>query len=567
MKAEATLPLVLARPEHDVAAMQAEIVADFEQLAAVIEDYTRPEEANTSAMIFHNLRWMRAWWRGFGNRVEVFAPVVFQGNAVVGILPLVRQGTSIRFLGMPGADYGDILCRPAIAPEVTAAALRTLLHLEGWNTCRLDHLRDNSEIVRCAMHLPADIRSHLNLLRMARRSALVLREGRDAVIAATLRKPTLRRHRNKLYRTGEVRFRHLELRDDVHRLLPTLFQQHIARRAVAGESSQFLGPEWRNFYAALVDELDLRGQLRFSVLELDGRPIACHFGFECNGTLIVYKPTFDVDYWDLSPGDVLLSELLAYARDRALDEVDFTIGAEAYKEHFTNESHDMFCLTLDRGVVTAGLRRLIEPAAVHFNNYPIVRKMKAGFANGMRQVAAKRRRGRLTVSRWTRQTSLAYVREPSVATCAPRLASSAVPLLLNDLAKFAVQKPRLFDADLLREFRVRLRSGDHCFLWSGPAAQQIGWTRRITLPSSIAPGSTQRKADVLYEFWPVSGPPDGPICHEFVQWFAGHAQAEGVLACICAPKRDAASRGPIEAAGFRCQALWHPLLEKLPWHI
>lgn len=563
MKIEATFPLVLARPANAGATMRADIVTDFEELAAVLEDYTRFGEASTSAMVFQNLHWLRAWWKAFGKTAEVLAPVVFQGNAVVGILPLVRQGTAIRFMGMPGADYSDILCRGEAAHEVTAAALRTLLRLEGWSTCRLNNLRDNSALARSVMRLPADVRCHMNFLRLARRSALVLGQGREDVIEATRRKPALKRHRNKLYRSGEVRFRHLERRDEAHRLLPTLFQQHITRRAMAGEYSQFLLPEWRNFYAALVDELDLRGQLRFSVLELDGRPIACHFGFECNGTLILYKPTFDVDYWELSPGDVLLSELLAYARDQALDEVDFTIGAEPYKDHFTNQSRDMFCMTLDRAVANASLRRLVEPMAVQFNSYPIVNEMKAHIANGMRRVGANRGgRWRAALSRWTRPTFLTYVREPGVPVY-PGPSGSIQPLRLSDLAKLAVQTPNLFDAGLLQDCRVRLRGGDRCFLWSSSATQQIGWIRSTTVPpSGAATSSTQKKAYLFYESRPVNGPPGAPICTEFVRWFAGHTQAENVLACIRVPQKDAASRRAVESAGFQCQTLSRTLQER-----
>ena len=102
-------------------------------------------------------------------------------------------------------------------------------------------------------------------------------------------------------RLGSLRFYHLEDRGEIRRHLPRFFDQHILRRALAGGRSHFLVAENRLFYEHLIDGLDPSRELRFGVLELDGRPLAYHLGFEVNGRFTWYKPSFDVDYWDLSP--------------------------------------------------------------------------------------------------------------------------------------------------------------------------------------------------------------------------------------------------------------------------
>jgi CelD/BcsL family acetyltransferase involved in cellulose biosynthesis len=148
-----------------------------------------------------------------------------------------------------------------------------------------------------------------------------------------------------LRQVGNVVFRHLESRGEIKSRLPEFYLQHIGRRALVGDESLFCRAESRTFYEALVDELDPEHELRFAVVELDGRTIAFHFGFECNGKFVWYKPAFDVDLRHYSPGEVLLRELFEYAGHRGLREFDFTVGGEAFKRRFANRTrhnHTMF---------------------------------------------------------------------------------------------------------------------------------------------------------------------------------------------------------------------------------
>ena len=60
-------------------------------------------------------------------------------------------------------------------------------------------------------------------------------------------------------------------RDEIKSHLPEFFRQHIARRALVGDPSIFNDPESRSFCEALVDLLDPRDELRFSVLGAAGK--------------------------------------------------------------------------------------------------------------------------------------------------------------------------------------------------------------------------------------------------------------------------------------------------------
>lgn len=74
----------------------------------------------------------------------------------------------------------------------------------------------------------------------------------------------------------------------------------------------------------------------FSVVELDGRAVAFHYGFEYGGALIWYKPSFDLSYSAQSPGLLLIRELIRDSLEQGREEVDFTIGGESFKSRFAN---------------------------------------------------------------------------------------------------------------------------------------------------------------------------------------------------------------------------------------
>lgn len=559
MKAETTFPVLLAPSRVATWSLRAEVVTDFNRLLSLAGDWSELEDQSSAATIFQTIPWIRAWWKAFGKGLELSTIIVRDGSSIVGILPLLRNGRCLRFIGTPGADYCDCLCAEEMGPEVLAAALGTLLKIDGWCTCHLGNLQQRSQFVRYASALPEGILHHLSVSAVGKQSSLVLTEDRDKWIAAMRRKPALKRHRNKLYGRGKVCFRHVETREEAHRMLRTLFEQHIYRRAMSGAHSQFLSSRWREFYGHLVDELDLHEQLRFSVLELNDNPLACHLGFQSRRNLVLYKPTFDIESWELSPGDVLLSELLGYAGERELDAVDFTIGSEQYKEHFTNYSSDIYCATLDRNRVAASLRQLGEPLAYLARRPASKRLLQHAVCVLDKSLASGRRFLQAYASAVVyRATDRAGQHRVAFAGAQPRSVS------LADLVALAIHQPTPLNPRLLQEYRVRLRSGDRCYAFHDGDHHTIAWIRRIFLPGHRVSG-TSSQSDVLYELRSTVTHKRPPFHAAVVEWFLGYARREGTLACICVPRFDHTSRAVVAGTGFCLDGDLTPIVRNTIW--
>jgi hypothetical protein len=154
--------------------------------------------------------------------------------------------------------------------------------------------------------------------------------------AALAEKQSARRKAAQLARVGAVKVEHLLDGESIARELPVFFRQHAERWAVTQSPSPFLDPAARLLYESLAREGAARGEILLSVLRLDGRAIAYHFGFVYGRRLIWYKPSYDLRFFRVAPGNAVLRATIRFAVEHRLDELDFTRGDEAYKTHFTN---------------------------------------------------------------------------------------------------------------------------------------------------------------------------------------------------------------------------------------
>jgi len=326
-----------------------EVITDFRRLASLSFEWQRLWESDCRAEIFQTPGWAKAWWRSYGQQYTLCSVVVYEEDELIGVVPLVKRDNVVQFLGTPQADYADIICEESRVTEVLAAAVRTLLNWsEGWSECVLQHLAKHSRIVRYHQKLPQQLRRRLHLVPTECYQTIVLRDNREEVFKELLGKHHTRRRQNKLHKAGRIQFRHVETKVEAQEYLSDFFRHHIRRRAVIGKKSSCASSEFCNFLRALVDEIEPSDRLRFGILELDSSALAWALGFRVNGKFLLYQHTFDVDAWDYSPGEVLLLNLLEYARENITREFDFGKGQEAYKNRFANHTRETFSLFIER---------------------------------------------------------------------------------------------------------------------------------------------------------------------------------------------------------------------------
>lgn len=503
--------------------VECEMVTDFARLEELSDEWQRLVLEDPASGVFRHWNWVRAFFSAYAAELELRVLVVRRDDRIVGFCPLAQKGRKLEFLGALEADYNDLICEAGAAPLVLETALDTLLGRggpDGWETLELDNLAGDSRLVSSLPLLPPRLRRHVQ--QLPRYPSFTIAFGNQAEVLETLlRKELPKRSERKMQKLGRVALRHIESRQEAREHLAIFFRQHIHRWAVNGVRSQFLGERRRAFYEAMVEQCDLARELRFAVLELDGRPVAYHFGLQFHGTLVWYKPAFDVDYWNFCPGDVLLRHLFRYAGESDLREFDFSVGDEPYKQRFANQSKPNCAVYVER---RPGALRTRADCAVRY--WAAAARRQPSVLCLYRAARDRAQRAKLTgcrelVSRlaaWYRRH--VWSREEVLFFSAPAKAGAAIPGVeiapasLSELASLALQYPREFDAARLAEFRRRVKHGESAFLgrtrdgrvalfWvsrrSEVAAEEIGADCRLPLaaPALVLSGAWTAPANAI----------------------------------------------------------------------
>jgi CelD/BcsL family acetyltransferase involved in cellulose biosynthesis len=502
-----------------------EIVRDFARLEALAPEWDRLWEADPCGEVFQAFAWNRAWWKACGSSVELCTPVVFSGSHALGILPLILRNGRLEFLGAPLVDYGDVICAEGSTPEVLAWSLRALQKSGNWREGLLDGLPEESRIVRYAGKLPADVRGSVQLVASERCYTILLGDQANEILDGLARKQHLRRRQNKLEKTGKVVFRHLETVPEALQHLELFFICQRRRRAIHGKSSAADNEDFRQLLRNLVQDFDLKNELHFGVLELDSKPIAWHLSFETNAKLVFYQQTFEVDAWDLAPGEALLRFLLLFAKGRVHREFDFTRGDEPFKARFGNHERVVYQMWLH----PRGLRGKVAG---------VTRKLR-GVVHGVVVLAG----------------GAAPTAQP--ASNDLRVAAGG----LGDLVDFAQENPHILPPTRVLDLRERFRKGDRAFVQTRESRPiRVAWVSErplaeiLQLPAIVFPlePAPQETAMILFELW-ESRACSAEDLGMLLDYLQHEARVSHLSLWICCPGGSERLRASAEARGFRRQ--------------
>jgi CelD/BcsL family acetyltransferase involved in cellulose biosynthesis len=322
-------------------AIAVELIEQRSQIPLTAAEWNALVANNETNSIFQTYQWFDAWWRTFGDAHELFFLLLRQEGRIVGFGAMMLRrmafgGRRLEFVGTGNADYQDF-----VVPQDKQAALHAICeflraHSSRWRSAWLSNVPSQSSTNFYLRE--AGRRYGLHLLEEGRVRCPALQLSDRESAAKLLKKYSLKRPLNWFSSRGEVRFRNVTSLDEIKDWLPVFFEQHADRWHAAGRASLFDTDRQRAFYLALAARLHAAGWLLFSVVEFNGQPIAFHFGFDYSGSLIWYKPSFEVRYAEHSPGLLLIRKIIEDGLERSKRELDFTIGEEAFKDRFANIS-------------------------------------------------------------------------------------------------------------------------------------------------------------------------------------------------------------------------------------
>lgn len=292
--------------------------------------------------VFATPEWNRVWWEEFGPATndrpakELLVLELTRAGETVAILPLYRKDEGgrkvLRFVGgIDLTDYLGPICAPEDRPAVAGALVAWLRsgaaewdELDGHNMpvplgfaeflveraddCDFRFALDQEETA-AVLPLAGDWETYLKGLDSKERHELKRKRRRLD-----------RDHPDAVFRTATSETLEGDMR--------TFVDMH---RGAEGHKGHFMKPEIATFFERMAREFMPLGWLRLDFLEVEGRAVASTFGFEIDGVFYLYNSAYEPEAGRLSPGLMLVSQLVAEFIERGFGRFDFLRGPERYK--------------------------------------------------------------------------------------------------------------------------------------------------------------------------------------------------------------------------------------------
>ncbi len=294
--------------------------------------------------IYQTPEWLGTWWKYFGGGRKLYILTAKSGEELVGIAPLMLTDGRIEFVGVPNADYSDIIGK--YKPELLKHFLKYLdEHRSDWSRISLSQIPERS--------------SSLPFLRSMRNSKMIIKEIETCLgyvyegseterpNFAFPRSKTVRTAMNVLQKNGGLFCDRLMDPSSWRKYLPLLFQMHIQRWDGTPTPSKFLQEKHRRFYFELLDTLGENGVCIFRIRNRN-IPVALSFNFDYNCALTFYTLAVNRYYTRRSPGQILMA-LQGETFIRQGYVLDYSRGAHDYKNAFANRTSKNYEVTIYPG--------------------------------------------------------------------------------------------------------------------------------------------------------------------------------------------------------------------------
>jgi CelD/BcsL family acetyltransferase involved in cellulose biosynthesis len=309
------------------------VCGDFDTLPGT--DWADLSARSLEVSVFQDPAWVRAWWetsRPAG--AELHLAAAYRHDRLVALAPLYRAPSSngsydLHFLGGFHNDYQLFLVDRDHADSVSVLVRHAAVGAEG---VRRVHF---SEVVEGSLLHGALVEPRVRAVEQDPTPCPVLDLEDQAMVERLWAKKSVLRKLRRMERQGHVSVDHTSERSAILAQLDDLFVLHRARWSGTHSPSAFHDARTEAFYRRFV-ETAAEGKVVFTAARLDGAVVACHLGLVSGSDFLWYKAAYDPAVADLSPGLVMLSEIVRMAHREGFERLDFTRGDEPFKARFAS---------------------------------------------------------------------------------------------------------------------------------------------------------------------------------------------------------------------------------------
>jgi len=326
--------------------MVLEIIRSTQEMEKYAKEWNELLYKSASDVPFLRHEYLDTWWRTMGGGEwsggELYTIIDRSSSGeILGIAPFfITENhigeTALMFLGsVEISDYLDLIAPPDHIGKFVGHLVDHLETLEAsdWQTIDLYNILESSPTIS---HLKerASEKRWTYLEEQLQPCPIITLPGDWESYLAGISKKQRHEIRRKLRRAenypGGVRWYIVEdettLNSEIDSLINLMGQDP--------QKAKFLSDAMVSQMHTLVHAAFKEGWLQLAFLEVGGTKVAVYFNFDYGNRIWVYNSGLDFNYRELSPGWVLLANLLRWANDHKRAAFDFMRGDEAYKMRF-----------------------------------------------------------------------------------------------------------------------------------------------------------------------------------------------------------------------------------------
>ncbi|MHB8573475.1 MAG: GNAT family N-acetyltransferase [Candidatus Dormibacteria bacterium] len=296
---------------------------------------------------FLTWQWQEAWWRAYGEDLELRLFVFRVGEEVVAIAPLcVSPDGTVRFCGgTEVSDYLGMLCRDGHWHAVGHALLSEWQE-HGLGPLDLHFLCEGSATLEALTHASEALGLTVAIAPEEVCPRVELPATWDEYLAGLDRKDRheLRRKQRRLEGEPGVRFAEC-CEESLQRDLDDFIRLH---RLSSAAKAEFLDDRVEAFFRDSAEALHDAGWLSLRFVEVDRVRVAAILSFVYRDRVYLYNSGYDPAQGRLSAGLVLIAEDIRAAIAAGRHEYDFLRGSEPYKYDLGAHDRALFHLRIDR---------------------------------------------------------------------------------------------------------------------------------------------------------------------------------------------------------------------------
>ncbi len=293
---------------------------------------------------FLTYEFQRAWWDHLGGGEWQDAELNIlvgrdQEGQLIGIAPLFStrtdEGKILRFIGSHEiADFLDIIVRPQDHAAFSEALLEHLVEqTKDWQRIELYNLLDSSRTTQALKESSASAKLNFDLKPLLPSPYIEIPASFDTYLDSLDAKQAheLRRKLRRAARNPEaIAMEMVEDRQQLDHALDDFFRL-MSQEA---HKAAFLTSNMRAQMNAIAKAAFAGGWLQLVFLKCGDIRIAGYMNFDYDNCIWAYNAGFDNEYAYLSPGWVILAEMMKWNIEHGRRIFDFMRGDEEYKYRF-----------------------------------------------------------------------------------------------------------------------------------------------------------------------------------------------------------------------------------------